>query len=299
MSAALGLVAFLLIAPDFVLPALALLLIVSGPSTFREWWWIAASAVWTMYSLGRVGLFEQTQLALGVLVAGAFVVTMMRGPRGAFSGALRALLLGAVALTGWGLWLGIGWQDVKQAFLRELWGMARLMIHPEFYDGALPSGPSWQSIGEQIATQAGGGVLVMPGILALVAVGGLVMAWSWYHRISRHPIGQPLGKLADFRFNDQLVWGVVVGLGIMILPAPAPLRELAGNVTLFFGGLFAVRGLAVTRTWLTQAPGPLLLFMALSLIFIAPVALGGLLSLGLADTWLDFRRRMTPPTVEG
>jgi hypothetical protein len=299
VSAALGLAAFLLIAPDFVLPALALLLIVSGPSTLREWWWIVASVLWVIYSLGRVGLFEQTELALGVLVAGAFVVTMLRGPRTAFAGALRALVLGGAGLAVWGAWFGVGWQDVKLAFLRELWGMARLMTHPEFYDGGSPSGPAWQSIGDQIAGQAGAGVMVMPGILALVAVGGLVMAWSWYHRISRHPIGRPLGRLADFRFSDQLVWGVVAGLGIMVLPAPAPVRELAGNVTLFFGGLFAVRGLAVTRTWLAQAPGPLLLFMALSLMFFAPVALGGLLSLGLADTWLDFRRRMTPPTVEG
>jgi hypothetical protein len=34
-------------------------------------------------------------------------------------------------------------------------------------------------------------------------------------------------------------------------------------------------------------------------IFLLPVALGVLISLGLADTWLDFRRRFAPPTLGG
>ena len=246
MGAALGLAAYLVFAPMFVLPALALLLIVSGPTTLREWWWIAASVLWVTYSFSRdLGLFEQTLLAAGMLVSGAFVIGMLRRPRPAFQVALSALLLAAAGLLFWGAWLGIGWQDVRQAFVRETWQLARLLLHPEFSEGGVAAGATMQSYGEEIAERAGPLSIVLPGIMALSAMGGLAMAWNWYCRISRQPIGGPLGRLADFRFNDQLVWGVVLGLGILVFPAPTPLRELAGNLTLFFGGLFALRGLAV------------------------------------------------------
>ncbi|MEO8031159.1 MAG: DUF2232 domain-containing protein [Gemmatimonadota bacterium] len=301
MSAALGLAAYLLFAPPvFVLAPLALMLIGSGPSTLREWWWIVASVLWLAFTATReAGLLEQTLLAAGILVSGAFFVMMTRRPRPLFPGALGALAFGIAGLTFWGLWLGIGWRDVELAFVREGWEQIRLILHPEFSDAAATMTSAFQPYAEEFAQRIVPMAAIFPAVMALLAVGGMALAWNWYQRISLRPIGQPLARLTEFRFSDHLVWGVVLGLAALVFPVPPPLPQLGGNMLFFFGGLFAVRGLAVTRTWLQLAPGPLVAFMALSLLFIAPVAVGGLLSLGLADIWLDFRRRFASPTVEG
>lgn len=301
MSVVLGFAAYLLFAPMFVLPALALLLVVSGPSTMREWWWIAASALWLAYTGTRdLGLYQISLLAAGIMMAGAFVGLILQGPRPVFRAAILATVAGMIGLLAWGAVFGIGWGDLRHDFLRQQWEFAtRFLIHPEYEDGGIAAAPWVREYGEQFARSITPLAVILPAVTALMALGGLAMSWSWYRRISHRPLGQPLGRLADFRFSDQMVWGVIAGLGLLLVPAIGSLRELGGNLLLFFGGLFALRGLAVTRTWLTQAPGTLIVFMALSLLFIAPVAVGGLLSLGLADIWLDFRRRMMPPTVEG
>ena len=60
-------------------------------------------------------------------------------------------------------------------------------------------------------------------------------------------------------------------------------------------GIYGARGLAVARTLLLRmAPflTPLLCLIALPVL---PLPLSGLVILGVADTWLDLRRRMPPP----
>lgn len=301
MGAALGLAAYLLLAPPvFVLAPLAGLLAVSGPSTVREWWWIAGSAIWLGFTaVARSGIVDQTTLAWGILITGAFLVMMARRPRPLFPVALLALCLGGAGLAFWGAWFGLGWRDVELAVLRQSWAVVRSLLHPEGDAGALGTAAALQPYAQALSQGIGPMATLFPALMGLAAMGGLALAWSWYHRIAEQPIGLPLGRLAEFRFNDQLVWGVVIGLAALVLPVPATIREVGANLMLFFGGLFALRGLAVVRTWLRQAPGPLLGFMALSLLFMLPVAAGGLLSLGLADTWLDFRRRLVPPPAEG
>lgn len=301
MGAALGLAAYLLLAPPvFVLAPLAALLAVSGPSTVREWWWIAGSAIWLGFTaVAHRGIVDQTTLAWGILITGAFLVMMVRRPRPLFPAALLALCIGGVDLVFWGVWLGLGWRDLQLALLRQGWALVRLALHADPDSAALSSVAAVQPFAQALSEATGPIAILFPALMALAAVGGLALAWSWYHRIAERPIGLPLGRLAEFRFNDQLVWGVVLGLAALVLPVPDTIRDVGGNLMLFFGGLFALRGLAVVRTWLRQAPGPLLGLMALSLLFMFPVAAGGLLSLGLADTWLDFRRRFVPPPAEG
>lgn len=301
MGAALGLAAYLLLAPPvFVLAPLATLLALSGPSTVREWWWIAGSTLWLAFTtVFRGGLVDETTLAGGILITGAFFVMMVRRPRPFLPAALLALMIGGAGLIFWGAWFGLGWRDVELAVLRQGWAVIRSVLHPDPDAGSLGTAAALQPYARMLSEGIGPMAGLFPGLMALTALGGLALAWSWYHRISERPLGAPLGRLAEFRFNDQLVWGVVAGLAALVLPAPAPLHNFGGNLMLFFGGLFAVRGMAVVRTWLRQAPGPLLGFMALSLLFILPVAAGGLLSLGLADTWLDFRRRFVSPPAEG
>jgi hypothetical protein len=130
---------------------------------------------------------------------------------------------------------------------------------------------------------------LIPALLALESLAALGLAWAVYHRLSPVRIGPALGPLTEFRFNDQLIWALAVGLTLSLLPAFSDGRNAGFNLLLFFGALYAVRGLGVLA-WISK--GRYVFIIVLSLIPQGVLLLGVLaLALGLGDTWLDLRRR--------
>ena len=138
---------------------------------------------------------------------------------------------------------------------------------------------------------------LVPALAALESLAALALAWAIYHRLARARIGPPLAPLRDLRFSDQLVWGVVAGAAMLLVPSLAALAPVGLNLLGFFGALYALRGLGVVR-WL--APERWVAFAALGLALLLPVlgpvllaqALGALaVLLGLGDTWMDWRGR--------
>lgn len=137
-----------------------------------------------------------------------------------------------------------------------------------------------------------------PALLALESLAALALAWAIYHRISRTRIGQPIGHLADFRFSDQLAWGLIVGALLILLPRTGAWPALGLNLLLFFGTLYALRGLAVFVWYLRamRASAPALVVLALiAALLSAPTAVG-LALIGLSDSWADWRSRSRPAT---
>jgi hypothetical protein len=135
-------------------------------------------------------------------------------------------------------------------------------------------------------------VLLLPAMLALQSLAALALGWTLFHRLSRTQVGPPLAPLREFRFNDQLVWAIAVGLTILVLPEFAEGRAAGLNLLLFFGALFALRGLAVFASF---GRGRLLVTALVVLtLFAWPLGVGIAASLGLADIWLDVRRRTQP-----
>jgi Predicted membrane protein (DUF2232) len=139
-------------------------------------------------------------------------------------------------------------------------------------------------------------VALLPSLLALQSLAALGFAWALYHRFSRVRVGLPLAPLREFRFNDQLVWGLVAGLAFALLQALSGLRAPGLNMLLFFGTLYALRGMGVLAWFL--APDrlvmvPLVIFAVLAFPLFGAVALG----LGLGDTWLDWRSRAARPAA--
>jgi hypothetical protein len=157
---------------------------------------------------------------------------------------------------------------------------------------------------KQLDVLARAGETLYPSLLALECLVALAIAWSLYHRLSRARLGPPLSPLRDFRFNDQLVWGLIVGLTIVFLPTLSSLAGLGRNLLVFFGALYAVRGLGVL-SWF-MAPGALAVTATVGFAMLwwpvlnAVAALGFLLlgvaafGLGLGDTWVDWRNRARP-----
>lgn len=159
---------------------------------------------------------------------------------------------------------------------------------------------------KQLRLLSNAGVSIFPALLALQSLAGLGLAWATYHRLSRTRLGVPLGALKDFRFNDQLVWGLIVGLTIVFLPTLSVFRGFGRNLLVFFGALYALRGLGVLA-WFV-APGAFFATIAVGFAMLAwpmlqTVAVLGFLlllvaafGLGLGDTWADWRRRTRPTT---
>ena len=137
---------------------------------------------------------------------------------------------------------------------------------------------------------------IFPALLGLASLSGLGLAWWLYIRVSPlHHEG--IGPLRDFRFNDQLVWVLI--LGLLVFVGSTGLWERVGtNAMVFMGALYALRGAAVV---LFLAGGISLLggiFLALGFLLVAPVLMTGAFFIGLGDTWLDLRvrRRKTSPS---
>jgi hypothetical protein len=154
---------------------------------------------------------------------------------------------------------------------------------------------------KELTLLSGWGITVFPALLALQSLAALALAWATYHRLGRARLGAPLRPLREFRFNDQLVWGLIVGLTIMLLPTLTSLRGAGKNLLVFFGALYAVRGFGVL-TWfmapgslgITLTVGFLMLLVPLLNVFVAlafVMAAIASLALGLGDTWADWRNR--------
>ncbi len=127
-------------------------------------------------------------------------------------------------------------------------------------------------------------MVLAPALLALQTLAALALGWAVFQRMTRVRIGPPLAPLRSFRFNDQLVWGLAVGLTVLLLPAFADAQAVGLNLVVFFAMLYFVRGLGVLA-WVTKGG----VFVILAILFsLFPPALG---ALGLSDTWLDWRSR--------
>ncbi|HEX6574185.1 MAG TPA: DUF2232 domain-containing protein [Gemmatimonadaceae bacterium] len=144
-------------------------------------------------------------------------------------------------------------------------------------------------VADQLETTIKWSSVIVPALLALESLAALALGYALFNRMTTVPIGPPLGKLREFRFNDQLVWGVAVGASIYLLPAFAEGRNAGLNLLVFFGMLYMLRGMGI-MAWVSRGPVMSFLLVALGLFLwflILPLAFG----LGLGDTWLDFRTR--------
>jgi Predicted membrane protein (DUF2232) len=285
------LLGFLLVAPPVLLfGPLAGLLLLARPRTLREWLWVlvslAGSALWLNQAGGLAGQFTR---AGAVLLTGTFLALTVWRPSSKFSRALSTTAIAGVALFIWMSHLGLGWDEVQRAVVRDLWSYNREVLTRigESSQG-YPAG-----LLDQMASMVRTIGSFYPALLALAGIAGLRVAWVWQHRIARHPVGPRPERFAAFQFSDQLVWGWVVGLSLCLLRVPTLWREVGANLLLVWAVLYAVRGLAVFFAGSRRVPGVVMATLTLVAMFLLPFVLGGLTLLGLADTWLDFRRRLS------
>ena len=280
--------------PAFVFGPLAGLLLLSRPATAREWIWLIGAGVWSALWLQQVGgLGAQVIRAGAVLLCGAFLALTLWRPSNAVGRALAATTAAGAVLVVWMWRLGIGWAQLVSGIDRDL----------ESYDTAFRA--QWRSAGapaeliDQTSAMLRSLSELTPALLALMAIAGLRLAWTWYHRLASRPLGPPPASFRTFGFNDQLIWGWVAALALALIPVPDPWRVLGANLLLVLGALYTARGLAVFLAQAGRVSPPVIGVLLLISMFLLPFVVGGLTLLGLADTWLDFRRRSSTPTTGG
>ena len=301
-----------------LLPALAACCLVG-------WWaggrlalaviWVGLAA-WALAQPAVPGSFYNLVRGWSLLLAGAFgLVSLFGAHRPFFSRALAtlslALVLVLVMSSRGPLTPGRAQQAVEVEFARrntESMTMLRTFIteHPDFVKAMPQMGSLPDEFDQQLRLMAQTGVGLFPSLLLLESLTALALAWATFHRLSRTRLGAPLGHLKDFRFNDQLVWGLIAGLAIVFVPALDFLGGTGRNLLVFFGALYAIRGFGVLSWFMKPGALAVTLFVGfamlwwpvlnavavLGFVFLALAAFG----LGLGDTWADWRRRARPTT---
>jgi hypothetical protein len=290
-----ALAGYLLLAPPvFVFGPLAGLLLLSRPATAREWLWLVGAGVWSTLWLQQVGgLGAQVTRAGAVLLCGAFLALTLWHPSNAVGRALVATTAAGAVLVGWMWRLGIGWSQLVSGVDRDL-SVYETAVRDQWRNAGAPP-----ELIDQTSAILHSVSQLYPALLALAGVAGLRLAWSWYHRLASRPLGPPPAPFRSFGFSDQLVWGWVVALGLTLAPVPEAWRLVGANLLLVLGVLYTARGLAVFFAQAGRVGAPVGGVLLLISMFLLPFVVGGLTLLGLADTWLDFRRRSSTPTTGG
>ena len=99
--------------------------------------------------------------------------------------------------------------------------------------------------------------------------------------------------IREFRFRDELVWVLIIGIVLVMLPSQLGGARAGSNLVTFMGALYAVRGLAIVLA-LTGSPSfGSLLFVGIAMLVPAVpiVVMSATFVLGVTDTWLDLRAR--------
>ena len=133
-------------------------------------------------------------------------------------------------------------------------------------------------------------ILIFPALTALASMSALLFSW-WLFIFFSGRSEEAFGSVKNFRFNDHLIWMLVVGLFLLFTRWSEPLQRLGSNAVVFIGALCAVRGAAVI-VFITGGFSVLGYAMTLlGLVIVTPIVLGGAVLIGIADIYLDFRKR--------
>lgn len=293
-GAALGLTAAVLFLSVFsalalvVLPLAVLLLALPAEARGKQAALGALLAIAVLALPG--GPLGEVSRGWALVIGGGFLLaTMLRPGWGVFPRAL-ASVAAAASLAGMAL-AAFGGFESLDATVREHFASASSMALESFGSRVqdAETGTQWRGAMEQVARAQW---LLFPGILALESLAALALAAWWAGRIRGGDALLAVRSLREFRFDDQLVWALIVGLVLVVAPLGAVLSRLGYNVLFVMLALYAVRGAGVL---LFLAAGAMSLvtiaLVVLVTIFLYPLVLTAAVLVGLCDTWLDVRGR--------
>lgn len=318
----LALAAFLLIPHLPLLPAvvpvvdtLVLLTPVLAACFVVGWWaggplslavlWIGLSA-WLLSlapPAGAGGAYYDVARAWGLVVAGAFGLVCIIGRQRSFlERALSAILVAGLLALLLMVLTGQSPREVERIFANEFQSRnaaAAVMMQEsaKLIGDRLPhlAKMASQAVGERIEFQdalSHAGAPLFPALLALEALAACALAWALYHRLSRARIGAALAPLSRFTFSDQIIWALVAGVAMIVLPTLAAAGSLGRNLILFVGALYVLRGYGILRWLVSRRMAVVSVFLAVVIFPISLLTVFPALGLGVTDTWANWRARL-------
>ena len=294
---ALGLLGVVLATSAFVHPGvligvpLALMLAARGFGNLLST--VVVALVVLIVAGGRTGTFEglwYAERAWAVLLGGSFLALTMLVPGWRLTSRALAAAAASAAVAAGVFMVRLGsWGALDGAVTRQMQAEIDATIDAiSILGGAEAISPEMV---ETARTVAAAQVSVFPALLGIESLAALGVAW-WARGKLLGEGGPGLAPLRDFRFNDHLVWVLVIGLVLVLLTqSGAGLERIGSNAVFFMGALYALRGVAVY----VFVSGGLSLFGSVvlaALIVLVPAVLFSTAALiGVGDTWLDLRAR--------
>lgn len=240
---------------------------------------------------GRSGLWF-LERGWALLLGGWFVALTLRWPRSSFLPRALGAVAGSFGVAALffavqpGRWPVVDW--VVQDRMATAWSLVMDAIRAFRAEGGSIPPEVLDGVTEMMELQG----TIFPSLLGLTSLAALGVAWWLYVRMARGS-DRGVGPLAEFRFNDQLVWVLIAGIVLLLAGWGDAWARTGGNAVVFMGGLYALRGAAV----LVFLNGGISVFGAVALgvgmlvPVLASVILGGALVVGVGDTWFDLRTR--------
>lgn len=253
-----------------------------------------ASQRGTAYDEFVVGWSVLLAVSFGVIIA----VIPGRGPflPKALAALAAALAVGVVIIAmipgGWTGAIALVSEEIGRRAVGAMREWQAMTATPEWQE-LMAGSPTWEessrTVERQLSLVPGPARQLFLGMLALQGMVAMALSWAIYHRVATERLGPPLATLRTLRFPDALVWGMVAGLALLAFPVPGPLRIVGLDLTLFFGALYVLRGVGVLMWFLAPGRWMSAVYLLLMLLF-WPVVGAVALTLGLGDTWFDWRR---------
>lgn len=239
-----------------------------GPATGPLWWyargWALILSAWFVLGVALLPAASTLTRALGAVAAAAASVVVL-------------------FLANHGEWFQLEWQIDGQ--LRT--SAAEVVA---FWNTQLKDKPWVADLTSAIYRFAEFQATTYPAMVAIASLTGLSLTWWLWRRLTVREL-KPLGSLRDFKFNDELIWLVVLGAALVVLPLNAVATRAGANVLTFMAALYALRGLAVMVALFGSPTLFGALFAVLLFLMLYPIMMATTLMVGLTDTWLDLRAR--------
>ena len=247
---------------------------------------LAATVAWS-----ASGFMGVVTVAWSLVLGGALAIISLRRPQWAFLSRALAAIGAAVAAVGGALAATGAWEGFDasmRTFIHAMVVGTFTMLAAQLPDAA-PMGDLLEAARMAAELQW----TLFPAMAALQALALLGLAWWIFAWAAPHESGwRQLRPLREFRFNDHLVWSLVAGLLLLLLPLGDVAERTGANLLFFMGGLYTLRGLAVMVFMAGTSSLLSATFGVVAVLLLSRYVLPLALLVGIGDTWLDVRRRV-------
>lgn len=281
-----------------IVTPLALLLAALPPRRPRSF--VLAGAMLAVLFMGPAGdPLWYAERGWGLVLGAWFMIVVAARPHARFLPRAITATACSMATASTLFWLGAGdaWTRIDWLIGQRFRGAAAEIA--ALGVGAGPTGGEWgDSLVSAIYRAAEVQTLVYPSLLALASLAGLGVAWWLYRWLTTRQTGA-LGPLREFRFRDELVWLLIAGIVLVVLPLGGGTVRAGSNLLAFMTVMYTLRGVGVLLALAGGLGVGGALLAAAAVVLLYPLVMLGTFLVGLIDTWLDLRTRWRASTDAG